>query len=86
MQDKICLRVGSTPTPIYHLLVDHIDRPHFAFLQHLFLVALQNLLSLGLNTLLSPLAGSLGLCALGVHLLLEQTLTLLLGLGLVNLV
>jgi hypothetical protein len=86
MQDKICLRVGSTPTPIYHLLVDHIHRPHFAFLQHLFLVALQNLLSLGLNTLLSPLAGSLGLCTLGVHLFLEQTLTLLLGLGLVNLV
>ncbi len=32
-----------------------------------------------------PLAGSLGLRALGVHLLLEQPLTLLLGLGTVNL-
>jgi hypothetical protein len=43
-------------------------------------------LSLGLYTLLSPLASSLGLRTLGVHLLLEQTLTLLLGFGLVNLV
>ena len=42
-------------------------------------------LSLGLDTLLSPLAGSLGLRTLGVHLGLESLLTLLLGLGLVNL-
>jgi len=38
-----------------------------------------------LEPVLSPLAGSLGLGALGVHLLLEDTLTGLLGLGLVDL-
>ena len=38
-----------------------------------------------LNTLLSPLACCLGLVALGLHLLLQDTLTLLLGLGLVDL-
>ncbi len=37
------------------------------------------------NTLLSPLTGCLGLVALGLHLLLQDTLTLLLGLGLVDL-
>lgn len=40
---------------------------------------------LGLNTLLSPLTCCLGLVALGLHLLLQDTLTLLLGLGLVDL-
>ena len=49
------------------------------------LLALQRL-SLGLHTLLSPLAGSLGLSTLGVHLVLEDLLTRLLGLGLVDLV
>ena len=42
-------------------------------------------ISLGLDSLLSSLSGSLGLCTLDVHLLLEDSLTLLLGLGLVNL-
>lgn len=42
-------------------------------------------LPLGRDTLLPPLAGSLGLGTLGVHLLLEDPLTLLLGLGLVDL-
>jgi hypothetical protein len=42
-------------------------------------------ISLGLDTLLSSLACSLGLRTLGVHLLLENSLTLLLGLGLVDL-
>ena len=37
------------------------------------------------HTFLSPLARSLGLVALGLHLLLQNTLTLLLGLGLVDL-
>jgi len=41
-------------------------------------------LSLGLDTLLSPLTSGLGLRTLGIHLLLEDPLTLLLGLGLVN--
>ena len=41
--------------------------------------------TLVLHTLLSPLAGSLGLRALGVHLLLELALAGGLGLGLVNL-
>ena len=37
------------------------------------------------DTLLSPLAGGLGLRTLGIHLLLEDPLASLLGLGLVNL-
>lgn len=40
---------------------------------------------LGRLPLLLPLAGGLGLGTLGVHLLLEQPLALLLGLGTVNL-
>jgi hypothetical protein len=43
------------------------------------------LLALLGDSLLSALAGSLGLGTLGVHLLLEDTLTGLLGLGLVDL-
>jgi hypothetical protein len=42
-------------------------------------------LSLLRDTLLSPLTGGLGLSTLGVHLILENLLTLLLGLGLVDL-
>jgi hypothetical protein len=41
--------------------------------------------TLVLDALLSPLAGGLGLGALGVHLLLELALAGGLGLGLVNL-
>ena len=41
--------------------------------------------SLLLDTLLSALAGGLGLGTLGVHLLLEDPLTCLLSLGLVDL-
>lgn len=41
---------------------------------------------LGSDTLLSPLAGSLGLRALGVHVRLDLLLTSLLGLGLVDLI
>lgn len=37
------------------------------------------------NTLLSPLSGCLGLRTLGIHLLLQDPLTLLFGLRLVNL-
>ena len=44
------------------------------------------LLPLLLHTLLSPLARSLGLRTLSIHLLLERTLALLLGLGLVDLI
>jgi hypothetical protein len=43
-------------------------------------------ISLGEDTLLSSFAGSLGLGTLGVHFFLEGTLTLLLGLGLVDLI
>lgn len=49
-----------------------------------FLLTSQSI-SLGEDTLLSSLTGSLGLGTLSVHLLLEDTLTLLLGLGLVDL-
>ena len=41
--------------------------------------------SLLVDALLSPLAGSLGLCALGIHLLSELLLAGLFGLGLVDL-
>jgi hypothetical protein len=54
-----------------HLLVD--------------LLATSQSIALGLHAFLPSLAGSLGLRALGVHLLLQEALTLLLGLGLVNL-
>ena len=85
MQDKIMPESRKHTHAALPLLVDHIYHLHFAFLHLLLVLALQ-LLSLGLNTFLSPLASSLGLRTLGVHLLLEQTLTLLLSLGLVNLV
>jgi hypothetical protein len=49
------------------------------------LLATSQSTALGLHTFLPSLAGSLGLCTLGVHLLLQDALTLLLGLGLVNL-
>lgn len=60
--------------------------PHrlLCLLFRLFHFACQSI-SLGLNTLLSSLAGSLGLGTFGVHLISESALTLLLGLGLVDL-
>ena len=57
---------------------------HLSVVRWLLLLAGKSV-PLGGNTLLSPLAGSLGLCALGVHLCLELLLTGLLGLGLVDL-
>jgi hypothetical protein len=51
----------------------------------LLLVTTDQSVALLLNTLLSSLTSSLGLRTLGVHLLLQDTLTLLLGLGLVDL-
>jgi hypothetical protein len=51
----------------------------------LFLNITSQSIALLLNTLLSSLTGSLGLRTLGVHLLLENSLTLLLGLSLVDL-
>src|SRR6202012_193143 len=50
----------------------------------LFRLACQGI-SLGLNTLLSSVAGSIGLCTVCVHLLPENSLTFLLGLGLMDL-
>ncbi len=52
----------------------------------LLLVTSKRCISLLLDTLHLPVAGCLGLVALGLHLLFQDTLTLLLGLGLVNLV
>lgn len=49
------------------------------------LVSSKRCIPLLLDTLQLPVAGSLGLVALGLHLLLQDTLTLLLGLGLVDL-
>ena len=51
----------------------------------LLVVATSQGIALRLHTLLSSLAGRLGLRTLGIHLLLENSLTLLLGLGLVDL-
>lgn len=51
----------------------------------LLLVAANQSVALLLNTLLSSLAGGLGLRTLGVHFVLKDSLALLLGLGLVNL-
>ncbi len=42
-------------------------------------------ISLALDSLLSPLAGGLGLRTFGIHFFLEDSLTLLLGFGLVDL-
>lgn len=63
-----------TPTPVFSTLL---------FLL-LFQLSSQSV-SLRHNTLLSPLAGCLRFVALGLHLLLQDTLTLLFGLGLVDL-
>ena len=54
-------------------------------LGRLLVVSTGQSIALLLHALLSSLAGSLGLRTLGVHLLLEDSLTLLLGLGLVDL-
>lgn len=51
----------------------------------LLLGLLGRLISLRVDTLLSPLASSLGAGTSGIHLLLDRTLTGSLGLGLVNL-
>lgn len=56
----------------------------FLLFRLLFISTFQRL-SLRLDSLLSPLTGSLRLRTLGVHLLLEDLLTLLLGLGSVDL-
>jgi len=42
--------------------------------------------SLGLDSFLSPLTGCLGLCTFGIHFFLEDPLTVLLRLSLVNVV
>ena len=49
------------------------------------LLAAGDRVPLARDALLSPLPGSLGLRALGIHLLLDDPGTLLLGLGLVDL-
>ena len=55
------------------------------FLLRLLLRLASQRVPLCLNTLLSPLARCLGLVTLGLHFFLQNTLTLLLGLGLVDL-
>ena len=51
----------------------------------LFLSLTSQSVSLGLDAFLSSLTGSLGLRTFGIHFFLEDSLTLLLGLGLVDL-
>jgi hypothetical protein len=59
------------------------ERPHLLCLGLLFVTELR--LLLGNHSLLLSLTGSLGLRTLGIHLLLQDSLTRLLSLGLVNL-
>lgn len=66
------------------VLSKHLDDHRLLCLGLFFIVTNQSLL-LVLLTFLSPLTGSLGLRTSAVHLLLEESCTLLLGLGLVNL-
>jgi hypothetical protein len=66
----------STPFSCFILTISHVVTSSlFGFKS----------LTLGLLAVLSPLTSGLGLGALGVHLLLDDALTLLLGLGLVDL-
>ena len=55
------------------------------FLSGLLLDVRHEGIPLGHDALLSSLAGSLGLGTFGIHLLLEDTLTVFLSLGLVDL-
>ena len=59
------------------------ERPHLLCLGLLFVTELR--LLLGNHSLLLSLTGSLGLRTLGIHLLLEDSLTRLLGLSSVDL-
>lgn len=91
---KPALPAAQSPNPLDHqrertmLAFVRSKKPTFAVVTNLVLLLLvvrsksQPLLG---DTLLSPLAGGLGLCTLGVHLLLDNSLTGGLSLGLVNL-
>lgn len=61
------------------------DPPKNLLLLRLILYLAGQRIPLCLDTLLSPLARCLGLVAFGLHFFLEDTLTLFLGLGLVDL-
>jgi len=63
----------------------HLSAPARNLLLGLLFVLTSKSVSLGLDSLLSPLASGLGLSTLGVHLLSENLLTVCLSLGLVNL-
>jgi len=80
------LAMGSTQS-------QPLSRPRFSCLKFsqillvlgvFFLAFTGQSVSLGLDTFLSPLTGSLGLGTFGIHFFLEDSLTLLLGLRLVN--
>jgi len=74
--------VISRLTPVLHL---QQLLAHFSLLLGLNLLHLAGQsVSLGLDTFLSSLTGSLGLGTFGVHFILEDALTLLLGLSLVD--
>lgn len=71
------------PLIIFSQVTVPLHRVSFLFRRWLILAS--ESVSLGLDALLSPLTSRLGLCTFGIHLFLEDPLTLLLGLGLVNL-
>ena len=77
----LCVNDLLADTLSYRETTTHL---HLSFRRRRLVVA-RKLVPLGLDALLSPLAGGLGLGALGVHLLLDLLLALLLGLGLVDL-
>ena len=82
---RIAVVFAHHTTP-FHL--NESQMPETAFdllLLRLQIIRASESVPLRVHTLLSPLAGSLGLCTLGVHLFLQDALTLLLGLGLVDL-
>ena len=69
----------------FHQTIPHIAGLSSYLLLGLLLVVSSKSVPLLLDTFLSSLAGSLCLRTLGVHLVLECSLTRLLGLGLVDL-
>jgi len=76
--DSVISRI--TPVPLRQQLLAHF----FLLLGLNFLHLAGQRVSLGLDTFLSSLTGSLGLGTFGIHFILEDALTLLLGLGLVD--
>ena len=83
MQERLVKATGLYFRPCQIHSICNTKRPHLLCLGLLFVTELR--LLLGNNSLLLSLTGSLGLRTLGIHLLLQDSLTRLLGLGSVDL-